>query len=385
MILDTLTLTICGILVFMVIITPIINIFFRCIRLHKLYDENDAPLDNNSERPGLSIVIVAQNNEIELQQNLPSIFNQEYEPGFEVIIVCSGIEDDTESVIRNMKKVHPNLYTTFIPDSSRYMSRMKLAVTLGVKAAKNEWIILLGSDCKPVSSQWLNTLSNHCSKHTDVVLGYANYDNDAKKYHIFNRIHSMLYSLRVASSGTAYRSTGGNVAFRKSVFMKHNGFLGNLKYERGEFDFIVNEYANENNTDISIEPEARLSINSPSNKDWLNQHLYYMETRRHLSRSFMQRLKYNTDMLTMHLNYLIQIAALVYFAIESNWIGLGLSVFTLIYTIIIRSVIAISVTKRFNEDIKFFMIPIFEMRLIWTQLYVKLKYKMADKSGFIRK
>ncbi len=37
---------------------------------------------------------------------------------------------------------NPHLYYTYIPESSRYMSRKKLQITLGVKAAKYEWIIL---------------------------------------------------------------------------------------------------------------------------------------------------------------------------------------------------------------------------------------------------
>ena len=48
-------------------------------------------------------------------------------------------------------------------------------------------------------------------------------------------------------------------------------------------------------------------------------------------------------------------------------------------------IIANKVIKRFGENIKIYAIPIYELRLIWTQLYIKLKYKIADKSTFIRK
>ena len=372
-------------IVFVAIMTPFINIFFRCIGLSKYGDGTDDSSHNKEERPKISIIITAQDNETELEQNLPALFSQEYEPGFEVVVVTSKSEDDTDTVLKNIQKAHSNLYTTFIPDSSRYMSRMKLAVTLGVKAAKNEWVVLLSPQCRPRTDQWLNTLSGHCRKGTDMVIGYANYTEDAKGYCRFHRLHHILYNLRVAVSNTAYCSTGGNVAFRKSVFMKHNGFLKNLKYERGEFDFIVNEYAKRGNTDVCIENQARLSIDTPSSKSWLNSRLYYMETRRHLHRTHIQRLKFNTDLLFMHLNYLLQIGGLVYFGLTKNWLGLGVSAFALIYTLVIRMIIANKVIKRFGENIKIYAIPIYELRLIWSQLYIKLKYKIADKSTFIRK
>jgi hypothetical protein len=87
----------------------------------------------------------------------------------------------------------------------------------------------------------------------------------------------------------------------------------------------------------------------------------------------------------MHLNYLLQIGGLVYFGLTKNWLGLGVSAFALIYTLVIRMIIANKVIKRFGENIKIYAIPIYELRLIWTQLYIKLKYKIADKSTFIRK
>ena len=38
--------------------------------------------------------------------------------------------------------------------------------------------------------------------------------------------------------------------FKKSEFLETEGFRGNLKYVRGEFDFIVNKYAQKGTTAV---------------------------------------------------------------------------------------------------------------------------------------
>ena len=63
-----------------------------------------------------------------------------------------------------------------MPDSSRYISRKKLAVTLGIKASKYEWLVFTNANCMPQSNQWLRLMhatSHHVPK---VVLGYSGYE-----------------------------------------------------------------------------------------------------------------------------------------------------------------------------------------------------------------
>lgn len=369
----------------MAIVTPFINIFIRSIRLlriyRKIYDDKEAKVSDVK----FSIVITAQDNEQELEKNLPAIFEQDYESGFEVIVVTGKSDDETDTVVKNLQKEHSNLYTTFIPDSSRYMSRMKLAVTLGVKAAKSDWIILLGPECKPETNQWLKSMSIHCNNNKDIVLCYSNYDNETNKYYRFRRLYLQLYAIREALGKRAYCSTGYSVAFRKSSFMKHNGFLNNLKYERGEFDFIVNEYSEDYNADVVVEHDARLIVDNPSKKSWLNEQMYYMDTRRHLARRIWHRIKFNTDMFFMHINYIAEIALMVYFGIMHNWIVLGASAFAFICTISIRTIVANKVIKFFDSGISVLSIIPFELRMIWTQLYLKMRYLITEKKDFIRK
>ena len=125
--------------------------------------------------PGMSVIIATSDCEHLLEKHLPLILQQEY-PDFEVIVVDDNSKDDTRELVGRLSEQYPNLYGTFTSDSIRYISHKKLALMLGIKAAKKEWVVFIEPDCYPTSNQWLARLARHCTDSTDVVLGYSNYE-----------------------------------------------------------------------------------------------------------------------------------------------------------------------------------------------------------------
>lgn len=183
----------------------------------------------------------------------------------------------------------------------------------------------------------------------------------------------------------AYRYDGHNLAMRKSVFMSNNGFLKNLKFLRGEYDFIANEHAQPQRTAVAIEPQAHIIQDSPSRKKWANSHLFYMETRRHLERSFGYRMLFNTDTLLLHINYLAQVAAMVYSALTSDWPILGAAVASAMITLALRATIANKAMKMFGVHVSLWSVPLMETRVAWQNLYFMLRHRFSDKYDFIRR
>ena len=224
----------------------------------------------------ISIVIAAHDQGSELQRNLPLLLAQDFKPGFEVIVVDESSTDETEEVLKQLRAEHPNLYTTFIPASSHYVSRRKLAITLGIKAAKGKWVILTEADCHPENPAWLQTMYQEMTDANDVVLGFTSYSPDTKSSRRFVRlIHWRRQQLR------PYCYDGANIAIRKQAFMERNGFLKNLSHLRGEFDFLVNE-TDPDRIALCNSPEARVCQEAPTNRLWDAHQLFYMDTRRHL-------------------------------------------------------------------------------------------------------
>jgi len=347
--------------------------------------------ETSPQLPAISIVMAAHDHERELEQHLPILMEQDYPAGFEVIVVVSKGEDNTDDVLKYFSAKYKHLYTTFIPDSSRYMSRKKLAITLGVKAAKNEWIMMTEAHSIPASKNWLREMAKNCDEDRNLVIGYSNYEDESSDYQRFERLYFQRYLLRESQRRTTYRCDSTNMMFRKSHFLEGRGFEGNLKYLRGEYDFIANKYASPLSTAVELAQDAWTIEDAPSAKSWKNKHLFYLETRQHLKRSFRHRLIFFNDMLALHLNWICILAGIIISTIllildsmnVNGWIIAAATLIALIISITLRMIFAKKGVAQFSEEIPTWKLLPYEISICWHQLYYKFKYKMADQYDFI--
>ena len=89
----------------------------------------------------LSVVIVVHDEETALEQNLPHFLHQECDTPYEVIVVDDFSTDRTSDVLKQFKEECPALHTTFLPKSVPNPSRQQLAMYIGAKAAKSDWVV----------------------------------------------------------------------------------------------------------------------------------------------------------------------------------------------------------------------------------------------------
>lgn len=376
MILDTVTIVICAVLVVLALLSSFLDTFFRKVRAG-----GDGPSGPATPCRPVSVIVVADNNAEDLGANLDSLLSQDYEPGYEVIVVVDKDEDGTGDFLKAYGK-RPNLYTTFVPDSSRYMSRRKLAITLGVKAAKNELILLTDATCRPVSDNWISVMASRLDEGTDIVMGYSNYIHEAGLFKVFYRFHCEYSNFREACNGAAYGMAGNNIMFRKDVFMAGNGFQGNLKYLRGEYGFLVNKYAGHGNAAVETSCEGRVEDRVPTRKEWHSVNLFYRETRRHLDRSFSHRLAFNLDMLSLYAGLVAGAGSAVYAVLTQMWLMLPFSAVALFLPVVVRLLNARRAMRLFGENVPLWKVFPFELRLVWHNLRYAISYRFTDKYEF---
>ena len=216
-------------------------------------------------------------------------------------------------------------------------------------------------------------------------MGYTQFDENTKSFYRFERMISSWYTFRKALNGMAYRHCGANLAIRKSDFMKKNGFLKNLKYLRGEYDFIVNEYAQSDRTAVVTSEDSFMLQDTPSKKTWTNTRLCYMETRKHLNRSHSYRARFNIDMLVLHLNYIGQISVLAYSVFVEDIVFMIAAICCFFITVCMRFIIAKRACAFLGESISAAKIVVMEIGLLWSNMKLMIKYATSDKNDFIRK
>jgi glycosyltransferase involved in cell wall biosynthesis len=118
-----------------------------------------------------SVIMTVFDNGSDLEQHLPAFLTQQYEPGYEVIVVDESSTDNTDDVLKLMKQQYPHLYSTFLPKPDIHIVRKRLALTIGVKAAKKEWIIFSDIHTFPQSTTWLQEISDNLGKSSGIMLG----------------------------------------------------------------------------------------------------------------------------------------------------------------------------------------------------------------------
>ena len=379
MIIDTISIISCIIITVLLVVSVVANPFFR--KTDKADDFDTPNSVNDSDMPRITVLVLANNNAQALDANLSIILTQDYAPGYEVIVVGEKGDLPTEAVVEQYAH-RGHLYATYIPHRSLFMSKSKLAVALGVKAAHNEWIVMVNAECRPQSDVWLKTLASRMDSDANLVMGYSNYDSEARGYYRFARLRTMCYMLRRAVGSVAYRTNGTNIAFRRSEFIAQEGYRGNLQLVNGEYDFIINKYAQPGQTRVVTAEDAWIREDSPTSKQWHDRDICYAHIRKFLSRSAAPRTLFNFDMTMMYANYAALVASIVLSAVSQRWILLAVAALYLVLTIVLRSLIARKVYVKFGEEIPAWRTVFYELSIVWRQLSTKIRYSRADQYDF---
>lgn len=339
------------------------------------------------ELPPLSVVICARNESENLRRNLPAILKQDY-PDFEVIVINDGSTDESEDLLSELEEEYPNLYHSFTPDSARYISRKKLALTLGIKASKYDWLVFTEADCTPVSDKWLRRIARNFTPSTDIVLGYSGYERGKGWLHkrvSFDSLFTSLRYLGFALAGKPYMGIGRNLAYRKELFFKVKGFSTHLNMQRGEDDLFINQIANENNTRVETSPDSVIRMQPVERyKDWKEEKVSYMATARFYKGS--QRWLLGLETATRLLFYVACLSGIVFGILSFHWLAAGL---TLLLWIVRYSAQAYVINKTANEmgDNRsyYFTLPVFDIIRPLQSLKFRL-YRLYRREGdFMRR
>lgn len=194
------------------------------------------------KKQGVSVIICAKDEEENLRKFLPLVLAQKY-PDYEIIVVNDGSTDGTEDYLDFMKKQHPQLKTSFVPNGATNLSTKKLAISIGIKAAKNDWLLLTDADCMPDSESWIEHMVRNFTSTTEFVLGYGGYLEKKGWLNKLIKYDTLLIAIQymgMAYAHKPYMGVGRNMAYRKSTFERLNGFTGTLNLKSGDDDLLVN-------------------------------------------------------------------------------------------------------------------------------------------------
>ncbi len=372
-----LTLSICCGLIVLSLVSSMMNPLF-IVPKNKSNDTED---ESKSPLHPLAVIVLVNDNIDILERNIPLFLEQEYEPGYQIIIVANEGDTLADDLMKRYQD-HKSLKSTFIPKTSRYISREKLGVTLGVKAARHEWCILVDALCYPKSRYWLSEMSKQCTDSHNLVVGYCNYADGTKAYRLFTRMRHFAYIWRDAIKGVPYASNNSNLAFRKSDFINNEGYRGNLECIRGEYDFIVNKFALKNKTGVVTSKEGSLIESVPTDKQWHRRQIFYIHSRKFMKHGTWHQVLSTTDTVLLHLTWIASMAAIVIAAFLQNWILLISAILAILINVCWRTLTGRKVAALLHTDVPTWQIIPLELSSIWHALADKIHYHRANPYDF---
>ncbi len=216
--------------------------------------------DEPESWPGVSVIIYDADNPERLTLLLNKLFEQKYNGAREIIVVNNGASAEVTDVINCLAPAHPELYVTFVPDDAHNLSRRKLGISLGVKAARHPYVILLSDRTMPQSDEWLQQMAAPFARGKEVVLGFAAIENLSGDANRFDEVATGVKWLSAAIKGYPYRGTGFNLGYKKSLFFAAKGFSRSLTLHNGDDDMFISQIANGDNTEVVITPQSLTTV-----------------------------------------------------------------------------------------------------------------------------
>lgn len=316
------------------------------------------------KRIPISVIVCAKNEEENVVKFVPLLAEQDY-PDFEIILIDDASSDTTSDIFEAFEKQYSNIRLVKVENNEAFWGNKKFALTLGIKAAKKEYLLFTDADCYPKSKDWIKEMSSQFTSEKTIVLGYGAYERISGSFlNKIIRFETMLTAVQYfswAKIGKPYMGVGRNLAYKKEEFFNVNGFIEHMKIRSGDDDLFINQAATGKNTTICSSPDSfTYSTPKTSFKEWFTQ------KRRHVSTATFYK---SFDRIQLGIFYISQLLSIVLpvilLAFQFQWIiVLSLIGFRYLFTWI---TLGFSAGKLKEKDVMYWF-PIIELVVIFTQL-----------------
>lgn len=233
-----------------------------------------------SESEGVSIIVVARNEHDNLTRLLPILLEQNYPAEYEIIVADDNSTDDTFWLLKTAAQAFEHLKVVTVNHTPAGIHPKKYAITLAVKAARYEKLILTDADCRPSSANWLASIAGYFHE-KQIVIGYSPYTVRPGFLNRLIRYETLYTAMQYLSSalwGHPYMGVGRNLAYTKSLFLSNKGFNKFQRVVGGDDDLFVNNVATAHNTAVAIGTDTLVhSLPKATWREW------WQQKRRHLS------------------------------------------------------------------------------------------------------
>lgn len=254
-----------------------VQLIYFIVFLIAFVRDQRAPVTNTPV--SVSVIVCAHDEEQNLVELIPILLAQNH-PNYEVIIVNDRSNDGTYDMLLKMTTENPKLRMVSVRETPGHMNGKKFALTMGIKAAKNDWVLLTDADCRP-GPGWISGMAQYFNNDKNIVLGFSPYEKHQGVLNAFIRFESFITAIQYfgfAMIGRPYMGVGRNLAYKRNLFLESKGFHDHMGVVGGDDDLFVNQHATATTAGVAM--GTPLVVKSVPKKTWTE---YLDQKVRHLS------------------------------------------------------------------------------------------------------
>ena len=256
------------------------------------------PNIQRSSSTRFSIIIPVRNEEKVIEKLLVSLEFQEYDKeNYEVIVVDDFSEDATVARVEElMKRFRMDLRVFSLEDVAQ--TGKKIALTKGIEAAKNDFILTTDADCQ-MGPYWLSSFAENASTKKFIAGPVA-----LKGSGLFAQMQQSEFAGLIGfgavtmTKGSPSMCSGANLGFTKDAFLQVGGYTDNLDIPSGDDEFLLyHVYKKYPNEVLFLKSKAAIVVTEAHSK---------------LSKFINQRIRW-TSKWKYHKNRKLRLTAMLFF------------------------------------------------------------------------
>lgn len=311
---------------------------------------------SNSNQEGVTVIVAAHNEKENLKKLIPILCSQKY-PNFDVMIINDRSTDGTKNLLEKMMALYPRLRTVTVKYTPGHVTSKKYALTLGIKVAKNDVLLLTDADCLPKTEKWIDLMTAPVRQENKTFsLGFSQYNSGKgflNRWIQYETLWTGIQYMSFALWKAPFMGVGRNLCYRKSFFMEKKAFKGLWHIDCGDDDLFVNLYATGQNTAVVVDPES-LTLSKPKTS-W---RAYFSQKRRHFHAGKYYRSGDKTKIgiySASHLLFwLVGLSLLVFLGLAQKWEQFSIIIGIMVVRSILLTSVFTSARKKLEGESKVF-------------------------------
>jgi cellulose synthase/poly-beta-1,6-N-acetylglucosamine synthase-like glycosyltransferase len=227
----------------------------------------------------VSVIIAAHDAAHSLPQLLSDLETQLH-PNTEVILVNDRSTDGTGELLAKRSESWLRVYN--ITETPAGWTGKKWALTEGIRNASHDMLLFTDADCR-VGPNWVASMTEPFSRGVELVLGLSSIDAERSLSNLLQRYDNLWFGLQLVSCtgwGQPVLALGRNLAYRKTLFDRAQGFASHADQLSGDDDLLVAGAADPSRTECVVQSSAQTTtIGHRTLFD------YFQQRRRHITTS----------------------------------------------------------------------------------------------------